>query len=696
MTTPEKRAEILAALAAQQIYGSVVDLCPDGARLKGLCPFHVEKTPSFFVYGDKSFHCFGCGKHGSAFDFMMEIHGCDFPHAVSYLEGMVTNSPSNNARLAPKPVVVTEYDYTDEHGTLLFQVLRLDPKGFRQRKPDGSGGFIFNLSGVRRVLYRLPDVGAANEVLVLEGEKDCDNGRKLGVVATCNPGGAGKWKPEYSEVLRGKTVTIIADADEPGRKHAQQVATGLHLIAASTKVLELPGAKDLSEWVERGGTREALQELIRDAPAWQPEVRANHGFNLMSLSDLLARPDVPVEYVVEGHLVAGTVAAIVAKPKVGKSTFARQLCLCVSRGENFLGLKTKQGECIYLALEEREQDVKKDFRAMGADGTEPILIHAASAPAEGIRALCDLVRARQSRLVVIDPLFRLARIKDEKAYAETYAALGLLIDIAREVGTLIVVTHHAGKNAKSDPIDSPLGSTALGGIVSTLIVLKRADSIRTAQTVQRVGEDLPETVLEFDPDTKLATLGPGKTQLVREGAKELILSYLESADETKTEPEIMAAVEGTNSVKRKALRDLVAGGAVNRGGGGKRNDPFTYRFSYCRTPDMLRTSVPEIQNATEPLQNNDYILVRENAPSSGSELAGPADPEQLFRDSQARFGGASARLFPFIGKSVLTPRGKARLETAYECGCETVLDSEPGHVVVFRADEIVANDTEDD
>src|SRR5215467_2319244 len=95
------------------------------------------------------------------------------------------------------------------------------------------------------------------------------------------------------------------------------------------------------------------------------------GFVLTPIADLLARPDVPVEYVAENLLVAGTVSCVVGKPKVGKGTFARNLCLSVSRGEGFLELKTKRGECIYLALEEREEDLKNDFRAMGADCSEP-------------------------------------------------------------------------------------------------------------------------------------------------------------------------------------------------------------------------------------------------------------------------------------------------------------------------------------
>ena len=315
--------------------------------------------------------------------------------------------------------IVAEYPYTDENGNLLFQVVRLEPKSFLQRHADGKGGWIWNLKGVRRVLYHLPEVHKAGSVLIVEGEKDANTARALGLTATCNPHGAGKWRREYSEFLRGKRIAIIADADAPGLAHARDVARSSVGVAASVKLIEvLPQAKDLTEWVELGGTREALLKLIARSPelaaadvAKWTQPKAASGFTLNRLADLLARPDTPVDYILENRLVAGTASAVVAKPKVGKSTFARNLCLAVARGDDFLGLKTKKGECIYLALEEREDDIRNDFRAMGANGSEPIVVHAASAPAEGIGAACQLIHQRRAALVVIDPLFRLARVK---------------------------------------------------------------------------------------------------------------------------------------------------------------------------------------------------------------------------------------------------------------------------------------------
>src|SRR4029077_5492027 len=129
----------------------------------------------------------------------------------------------------------------DENGELLFQVVRFEPKDFRQRRPSGSD-WVWNLDHTRRVLYRLPEVLPAAFVLVCEGEKDCETARTLAIVATCNAGGAGKWREEYAESLRGKSIAIVADADSPGRKHSQQVAESLFGAVESLKVLEMAGA----------------------------------------------------------------------------------------------------------------------------------------------------------------------------------------------------------------------------------------------------------------------------------------------------------------------------------------------------------------------------------------------------------------------------------------------------------------------
>ncbi len=180
-----------------------------------------------------------------------------------------------------QPHVVATYDYFDERGVLLFQTVRYEPgfegekKTFRQRRPHGKGRWIDSLGNVRRVLYRLPELvsGDSRPVFVVEGEKDADNLQALGLVATTNPMGAGRWQPAYSEFLRGKNVIILPDNDDVGRRHAEAVARSLAGIAASIAVVKLPDLPpkgDVTDWLEAGGTKEALLQMALDAPSWEP------------------------------------------------------------------------------------------------------------------------------------------------------------------------------------------------------------------------------------------------------------------------------------------------------------------------------------------------------------------------------------------------------------------------------------------
>jgi hypothetical protein len=163
------------------------------------------------------------------------------------------------------------YDYRDASGDPAFQVVRFEPKGFAQRRRVDDD-WVWNLQGVEPVLYRLPELLAADPeelIFVVEGEKDVDRLGELGLVATTNPGGAGKWRPEYSASLAGRDVAVLPDKDEPGRKHARDVSASLAGIAPRVRIVELPGlpAKgDVSDWLAGGGTRDGLIALLEMAP----------------------------------------------------------------------------------------------------------------------------------------------------------------------------------------------------------------------------------------------------------------------------------------------------------------------------------------------------------------------------------------------------------------------------------------------
>jgi hypothetical protein len=169
------------------------------------------------------------------------------------------------------------YQYRDANGKVLHETVRYkNPKRFRQRRPLGNGKYEWALKGIEPVLYRLPEILAADpakRVFVVEGEKDVDRLSRMGLIATCNPMGAKKWKPHYSDVLRDRHVVIIPDNDQDGRDHAQQVNQSLHGVAASVQIVELPGLPekgDTSDFLDAGGTIEELSELAARAPAWTP------------------------------------------------------------------------------------------------------------------------------------------------------------------------------------------------------------------------------------------------------------------------------------------------------------------------------------------------------------------------------------------------------------------------------------------
>jgi Toprim-like len=165
-----------------------------------------------------------------------------------------------------KAKVVAVYDYKGGTGELLFQVQRFEPKKFTQRRPDGNG-WKYSVKGVRQVPYRLPELLTApphKTVYIVEGEKDADRLASLGLVATCNAGGAGKWRAAHAAYFKDRTVIVIPDNDNAGRNHAQKVAKSLKGIAAHVRILELPDLPekgDVSDWLDAGGTAEKLVAL---------------------------------------------------------------------------------------------------------------------------------------------------------------------------------------------------------------------------------------------------------------------------------------------------------------------------------------------------------------------------------------------------------------------------------------------------
>lgn len=225
------------------------------------CVAHEDRSPSLSVTR---------GSKG----VILNCHaGCATEDVVSALGLTMADLFDEPLEKRERPQVVAEYPYCDRHGEVLKVVRRIEPgyngerKTFRQFKPDGTPG----AKDIPNVLYRLPEViteaQAGGTVLVVEGEKDVESLRAIGCVATCNIGGAGKWSGSYTRFLEGVgEVVVIADRDEPGRKHAAAVEDSLKQAGIPVRVLESDRAKDMTDHITAGGTFDDLVPVTRTAP----------------------------------------------------------------------------------------------------------------------------------------------------------------------------------------------------------------------------------------------------------------------------------------------------------------------------------------------------------------------------------------------------------------------------------------------
>lgn len=265
--------------------------------------------------------------------------------------------PERSGNGSEKPEIEATYDYTDEAGRQLFQVVRMRPKGFRQRRSDGRGGWVWNLQDTRREIYHLPAVLAAVQrgeiVYIVEGEKDVHALEAAGLTATCNPGGAGKWREEYNRHFAGAVVSIVADRDETGRKHAQLVAEALTEIAADLDLLEPAHGKDVADHLGAGlGVADLVPLVDPDAP--KPD---------LDIGAFLNQEEPDYEWLVEGLLERGDRLILTGPEGGGKSTLLRQIAVQMGAGIHPFTLdEIPPVKVMLLDLENSRRQVKRKLR----------------------------------------------------------------------------------------------------------------------------------------------------------------------------------------------------------------------------------------------------------------------------------------------------------------------------------------------
>jgi hypothetical protein len=419
------------------------------------CPGHDDKNPSLSItYKNRKILLF-C--HG----------GCMTEHVVAALGLTMADLSLNGDRPEPgqrKEVAIYKY--------LGHEVVRYEPKDFVQRRSDGKGGHIYNLDGVVFTLYHLDELPAAitkgTTIYIAEGEKDVDRLRAIGLIATCNPGGAGKWKDSYTTALKGADIVIIPDKDKPGHDHAQKVAQACHGIAKRVRILTLTGdGKDVSDWLNNGGNAAQVKELSEDCPDWAlaankmaltPPSNGN-AITLRCMKDVKAEP---VKWLWKPYIAIGKLTLLEGDPGIGKSWVTLAMATAISRGKGLPGqAATEPGSVILASAEDGLGDtIRPRLDTMKTDVSR---IHAIDGAVTfddaGFALIESYIIEVKPVLLIIDPLVAyLGAGMDFHRANETRPVMARLAKLAEKYQLAILPVRHLAKGGQNKAIYRGIGS----------------------------------------------------------------------------------------------------------------------------------------------------------------------------------------------------------------------------------------------
>jgi hypothetical protein len=409
-----------------------------------------------------------------------------------------------------------------------------------------------------------------------EGEKDVDTLNKLNLPAFTF-GGTDGLPGGVERYLKDRRLVILADNDEPGRTHAEKKAALANAAAAaSIKIvhfLELPPKSDVSDFIERGGTIEQLNERVDGAPIWSPpkdeaessRQGSSHDWRarIVTAKDLQVMTFPPARHILPSYISEG--ATIVAgKPKIGKSWLTLDLCLAATADRFTLGaLKPAQGDVLYLALEDNNRRLKRRMARLWPDTKAEwpkrlaLVTDWKRADEGGLDDIEEWCRSiNDPVMVVIDTLEKFRPIQNGKsaAYSADYAAVAGLQRIASKHRVAIVINHHVRKMEADDPFDTVSGTLGLTGAADTIIILKRHAG---AVTLHARGRDIEEmeTALQFERATCRWTILGTAAEVQISNERAAVLRVLAGAGaEGLAVSEIMA---GTGSRNRGAMDTLL-------------------------------------------------------------------------------------------------------------------------------------------
>lgn len=465
-----------------------------------------------------------------------------------------------------------------------FDVLRWERDGYKKtiRQSLGMGAdgrYIPNAKGAEQVPYNLvgkapfPGVCESCFVVIVEGENKVDRLAKLGICGSCCPGGAGKWRPAFNEWFRGKEVVILPDNDEPGRKHARDVAQNLQGVAASVKVCELPGLPekgDVIDWLkEPSNDKERLQALMTSAP---PTEKSAGKLRPVNIAELLALDVPPRGHILHPVIPEQGLVMLFADRGTGKTFTALHMAYAVASGGKVFNWQAEtprrvlyvDGEMPLAAMQDRiamQVDAAEmpiadpDFFKLITPDLQPDFVMPNLALPEGQQQLEPYLQGVE--LLVIDNLSTLCRTggaNNEDHWADVQS--WILSLRRRKISVLLV--HHASKNG------TQRGTIAKEDVLDTVIKLSRPkdyepeQGARFAVTLTKARGEYGGAVEPFE-----ATLLDGCRWQVRPIEDVLLDQIRELAAADMTQREIAEEV----GASRSTINRLCKAYGINTKGG---------------------------------------------------------------------------------------------------------------------------------
>lgn len=462
-----------------------------GSGYTTCCPAHDDNAPSLSISeasdGRILFHCFsGCKIEEICASLGIKISDL-FPQKIN---GNQENSHQS-------------YDYLDEVGNTLFSKVRIEPgfdgkkKSFYWKRINEKGEIVKNLTGCRKILYRLPDVikgiSMEKQIFLVEGEKDADKLAEYGLIATTAPESL-KWCEEFTKALENADVVVLYDMDKTGIERRDLLLQKLQGKVKRLRVIDLPGleyqeahGKDITDWLAEGNATKQLLEIVSHTPDFTP-LSHKEKIRAVTMREFLNMELPKQEMLLEPFLPSQGLCLLYAKRGVGKTHVALGIAYAVASGGSFLNWEAPcpkkvlyiDGEMPAVAMQERLKRISATedmeppdpsfLRFITPDLQESAMPNLSIK--EGREDLEELVQ--DSDLIIIDNISTLFRSGVENEAESWQSVQDWALELRRK-GKSVLFIHHAAKGGQQR------GTSKREDILDTVISLKHPEGYRSDQ-----------------------------------------------------------------------------------------------------------------------------------------------------------------------------------------------------------------------